>query len=181
MKIIKWFLIVSVSILVILFALFKFMQSQTKKASPEQTLVHNIDGTNVSVFYCRPFKKDREIFGALVPYGEVWRTGANEATTFSTDQDITIAGKPLPKGEYTMWTIPGESSWKVIFNSKSYGWGVDFNSKAAREPEFDVLEVEVPVQQLPSVQEQFTITFEETSPMAMTLAWDQTKIALPIN
>jgi hypothetical protein len=69
------------------------------------------------------------IFGGLVPYGEVWRTGANEATTFTTNQDLLVDGSFLAAGKYTLWTIPGPESWKVIFNSKMYPWGIDTDKK----------------------------------------------------
>src|SRR5688572_21647276 len=94
----KWFLIVVVSLGVILFAFFKVMQYQTKKASPEETAEYKNNGKDIKVEYCSPSKRGREIFGSLVPYNEVWRTGANEATTFETATDLTISGKKLPAG-----------------------------------------------------------------------------------
>ena len=79
----------------------------------------------LDVFYCSPSKKGRKIFGELVPYGEVWRTGANEATTFTTNKDLIIDGKKLVTGNlYSIWTIPEEDSWTIIFNNKMYNWGV---------------------------------------------------------
>jgi hypothetical protein len=114
----------------------------------------------------------------LEPYGKVWRTGANEATTFTTNKDLTIGGKNLPAGKYTLWTIPNKEKWTVIFNSKMYSWGVSFGG-ASREAAADVLQVEVPVETLPAVQEQFLISFDEAVP-AMVLAWDMTKITVPL-
>src|SRR6056297_2810384 len=89
-------------------------KTNTKSYSPEDTVTYQKDDLTLEVFYNRPYKKDRQIFGGLVPYGEVWRTGANEATTFFTSKDILVDGSLLPAGEYTLWTIPMESSWKVI-------------------------------------------------------------------
>jgi len=180
MKFLKWAGIVLGSLLIIFFVAFKVLQSQTKKHSPEDTVEHVQGDTELSVFYNRPYKKDRVIFGELVPYDKVWRTGANEPTTFTTNRDLTIGGKTLPAGEYTLWTIPGPDEWTVIFNGEQYGWGVNFSGEASRNPESDVLQVQVPVEQLNSVVEQFTIAFEENPQLAMTLAWDQTKITVPM-
>lgn len=177
-KVLKWVLIVLVALIVIGFAGFQYLTYQTKQASPEDTVAYSEGGLEMEVYYNRPSKKDRVIFGELVPYGEVWRTGANEATTFETNQDLTINGKTLPAGKYTLWTIPGQQSWEVIFNSKMYGWGVNFNAQASREAEHDVLSVEVPVENLGSPVELFTIAFEAGP--ALTLSWDQTKVSVPL-
>ena len=138
-------------------------------------------GLKVKVFYNRPYKKGRDIFGDLVPYGEVWRTGANEATTFEVNKDILIDGTLLKSGTYTLWTIPNPDSWKVIFNEKMYTWGIDLTTKeAARDPEYDVLTLEVPVNKNLSPIEQFTIYFDDQQNLnVMFLAWDQTVIAIP--
>ena len=92
---------------------------QTKKQSPEQNITYHQGDLKLNVFYCSPIKKNRVIFGELIPYGKVWRTGANEASTFSTNKDLMIDGKSLAKGVYTLWTIPNENSWQIIFNSKT--------------------------------------------------------------
>lgn len=178
-KFLKWAAVIIGSLAILLFIAFKFLQSNTKKGSPEATVAFVDGGKNVAVTYCRPSKKGREIFGGLVPYGEVWRTGANEATTFTTKNELVIDGKLLPAGEYTLWTIPNVETWTVIFNGKQYSWGVSLDGIASREPEFDVLQVEVPVQTLGAVMEQFTISFNDSIP-AMELAWDKTKVAVPL-
>jgi len=178
-KKLKWIAGIIGILAVLLFVAFKIMQANTKKASPEDTVLYQKDGTEVSVFYCQPSKKGREIFGGIVPFGQVWRTGANEATTFTTNKSLTIAGKVLPAGKYTLWTIPNKENWKVIFNSKEYGWGVSFGGVASREAAADVLEVEVPVEALATSQELFTISFDEAAP-AMILAWDTTKVSVPL-
>lgn len=172
--------IAGVLILLVLVGLF-FQRNFTKAHSPEDIVLYEGDSLELEVFYNRPYKKERVIFGELVPYGEVWRTGANEATTFTTNQDLLVDGSYLPAGKYTLWTIPGEETWKVIFNSKMYPWGIDTEKKAYREPEFDALVLEVPVQNMNSVMEQFSIYFERANDMViMNLAWDQTKVTLPL-
>ncbi|MDX2284759.1 MAG: DUF2911 domain-containing protein [Bacteroidia bacterium] len=179
-KILRWSLIVLGGLVVLLFIAFKVMQSQTKKASPERNVAIAQDSREINVFYNSPSKRGREIFGALVPYGKVWRTGANEATTFTTSAALRIGGKELPAGTYTLWTIPGESSWTVIFNSKSYPWGVNMKSEAAREAEFDVLQAEAPVEPLAEPVEMFDITFDNSSGLAMVMTWDKVRVRLPI-
>lgn len=177
-KFLKWTGVVVGVLAVVLFIAFKFLQANTKKASPEMVADYKKGGTEISVFYCSPSKKGREIFGGLIPYGTVWRTGANEATTFTTNKALTIGGKTLPAGKYTLWTIPNKDQWSVIFNSKMYGWGVSLKGIASREADADVLQIDVPVETLSASQEQFSITFDEATP-AMNLAWDMTKVSVP--
>ena len=153
----------------------------TKSYSPEDTVIFEKDGLHLEVFYNRPYKKNREIFGGLVPFNEVWRTGANEATTFETNKDILVDGSLLKAGKYTLWTIPGKESWKVIFNSEMYPWGITADELPSRQAEYDVLTVEVPVHQLKQVEEQFTINFRENFGMVdLNLFWDKTLIKVPI-
>ncbi len=179
-KFLKWFLIIVIGLGVVLFIAFKVLQSNTKKFSPEEEIAFVQNDLAIDVFYNRPSKKDRQIFGGLVPYGEVWRTGANEATTFTTNSDIMVNGKKLAKGEYTLWTIPNPRTWQVIFNGQSYGWGVNFDGVASREAEYDILNVAIPAEETEEVVEQFTITIEEGTPIIMKLAWDKTVINVPI-
>lgn len=164
----------------LLFGAFRYLQSQTKKASPESTLSFEAGGSSIEVFYNRPSKKGRAIFGELVPFGKTWRTGANEATTFSTSGPLSIGGQTLPAGKYTLWTVPEADRWTVIWNSKMYPWGVSMKGEASREAEFDVLKAEVPVKTLPEPVEMFTIAFEQDSIAFMTLSWDRTQVRVPI-
>ncbi|XLS28146.1 DUF2911 domain-containing protein [Flavobacteriaceae bacterium M23B6Z8] len=159
------------------------MKKQTKKKSPETTIYYQENGYDLSLYYNRPSMRGRKIFGELVPYGEVWRTGANEATAFNTSKDLEIAGKSLPAGTYTLWTIPGKETWQVIFNSKSYDWGVALKGtsiKASREADYDVLNIQVPVKSLDKPVEQFTMAFEPENGLALTLTWENTKLEIPI-
>ncbi|MFD0861436.1 DUF2911 domain-containing protein [Sungkyunkwania multivorans] len=181
-KFLKW----TVGILIVLFLLFQFviwpfvLKPSTKKHSPEQTITQTIGDSDITVYYNRPFKKGRKVFDSLVPYGKVWRTGANEPSTFETTEDLIVGGEPLPAGKYSLWTIPNKDSWEVIFNNKMYDWGVTFSSggsETPREPEADVANVIVATQQLTSPVEQFTITLEGN---ALNLMWDRTKVSVPI-
>jgi hypothetical protein len=168
-------------LLVVVAVVLFFQEYSTKAHSPEELVVYQEQSLELEVFYNRPYKKDRVIFGGLVPYDEVWRTGANEATTFTTSQDLLVDGSFLAAGKYTLWTIPGPDSWKVIFNSKMYPWGIDKDKKPSREPEFDALVLEVPVRELDSTLEQFTIYFDNKNELiSLNFAWDQTLVSVPI-
>ena len=168
-------------LIVAVIAGFYIMKANTKKYSPEDLVVYEQDSLKIEVFYNRPFKKGREIFGELIPYEEVWRTGANEATTFKTNQDLTIEGSELKAGKYTLWTIPNETSWIVIFNENMYSWGVNFSDgKASRIETFDALKVEVPISKNLKSIEQFSIYFDEQfGTINMFLAWDD--IVVPVS
>ncbi|WP_209405931.1 DUF2911 domain-containing protein [Pseudozobellia sp. WGM2] len=185
MKILKWTLLISVILgLLFVFVLEPYMKEQTKTHSPEVTRTYQKNEFNISVNYSSPSKKEREIFGNLVPYGMVWRTGANEPTTFATETNIRIAEKSLPAGTYSLWTIPGEDTWSVIFNKNIPDWGVTVLSggkETSRRPEDDVLTVEVPKEELRNTIEKFTIDFEDNGELFMFFAWDRTKVKIPIN
>ncbi len=106
MKIFNAILTVAVLVVVGYFVNERFLNiPEAKRASPEDMVEYVNEDLRIDVFYCQPSKRGREIFGELVPFGEVWRTGANEATTFETSIDLTIGGKVLPAGKYTLWTI----------------------------------------------------------------------------
>lgn len=160
---------------------YSIWKSDTKNYSPEETVTYRNDNLLVEVFYNRPYKKGRKIFGSLVPFQEVWRTGANEATTFETNRPIKVDGSFLKAGKYTLWTIPGKESWKVIFNDKMYAWGIELSTEeAARDPESDVLTLEAPVQETAKSLEQFSIYFTEEHQLnQMHLAWSNTLISIP--
>ncbi len=152
-----------------------------KRLSPKDTVEFKLNDLKLKVFYNRPSKRNREIFGGLVPYDKVWRTGANEATTFETNKALKIGNDSLPVGEYTLWTIPNPDSWRVIFNSKQYPWGVNDAMIPMREAKFDVIDIEIPVESIPDIVEQFTIAFDNsTDNLSLTLAWDTIKIVIPL-
>ena len=128
--------------------------------------------------------KGRVIFGDLVPYDTVWRTGANEPTTFTTGTPIKILNNELPAGTYSLWTKPGPKNWTVMFNEEVPEWGVTLLSmgkETARNPEKDVVEVDILSKSLASPQEQFTIAFQDTGLLHLALSWDETIILVPIS
>lgn len=151
------------------------------RLSPKDTVEFKLNDLKLEVFYNRPSKKGREVFGALVPYDKVWRTGANEATTFETNKNLMIDGIYVPTGKYSIWTVPNDSTWKVMLNTKEYAWGVDEQMQPLWDPNYDLLEIDVPVETLEKVVEQFTIAFDNsTDDLKLTMAWDKTKIAVPL-
>ena len=185
MKFLKW-LLIAVVVLVLAFFLFgkSYLTEQTKKNSPQKTATYDKNGMDLSVNYSSPLKKDSVIFGELVPYDRVWRTGANEPTTFITATNISVGGKSLPSGSYALWTIPGKENWTIIFNSEIPEWGVTIFSggkETTRNPETDIVQISVPVQQLAQTIESLSINFDEKEQLYLSLSWDKTKVSVPIN
>lgn len=128
------------------------------------------------VLYSRPQKQGRKIFGELVEYGKVWRLGANEATEIELYKDVKIGGKKVPKGRYTLYAIVYESTWTMILNKDTDTWGAfKYDSKK------DVLRTDVPVQKTDEAAESMSMWFDKTSSgISLTVAWEQTKVSLPI-
>ena len=178
-------LILFVGLLVVLLLVGAiFWWYNTKSYSPENSVTFQDGDLKIVVSYNRPYKKGRSIFGALVPYGKTWRTGANEATVFETNQDLYLDGKKLDKGIYSLWTVPGPQQWQVIFSTTIPPWGIDVmkNGEAARDPEASEITVEVPVMNSPKEIEQFTITLEKVNDsMELVLMWDRTLVAVPLS
>jgi hypothetical protein len=175
------FSLIGIAVIAAIVAFIGFMQlKNTKSFSPEEEVEFEQGDLTIKVFYNRPSKKGREIFGGLVPYDAIWRTGANEATTFETNKDLTIEGETLKAGKYSLWTIPRETTWTIIFNSEHGQWGVNSKGDPNHNPELDVLRVDVHAVQQEQVFEQFTIAFEDTGEDAeMVLIWDKTLVSVP--
>jgi hypothetical protein len=170
----KW-LKITAGIIVLLLIAFFALRTWTKSYSPEaqEKIVKN--GFSAEVTYCRPSKKGRVIFGEVVPYGKVWRTGANEATVIQLGQDTDIAGSILPKGNYSLWTIPDRQEWTIIFNRETGQWGTNYNA------EEDVLKVKVPASRSDEPVEMFTISFKSSgNEVQMLLSWENTIVAVPM-
>ncbi|MEM8887687.1 MAG: DUF2911 domain-containing protein [Bacteroidota bacterium] len=154
----------------------------TRNHSPKSTAEFSKDGLDMSVVYCRPYKKGRLIFGssadgALQPYGEYWRMGANEATQIKINQTVNFGGQELAAGEYVVYAVPGESNWTIGLNSELGRWGA-----FEVDHELDIMQVEVSPGTAASEFEQFTIEFEEvdSATVHMNLMWDKTKVPVPI-
>ena len=175
------FSLIGIAVIAAIVAFIGFIQlKNTKSFSPEDEVIFTQGDLRIKVFYNRPSKKGRQIFGGLVPYNQVWRTGANEATTFETNKDLQIEGNTLRAGKYSLWTIPRETTWTIIFNSEYGQWGLNSKGEANRNPERDVLKVDLHALQQEREFEQFTIAFEKTGEDAeMVLMWDTTLVSVP--
>lgn len=145
--------------------------------SPTQTLKQQFALSAVEVTYSRPAKKDRTIMGDLVPYGKLWRTGANSATRIKFGEDVKLNGQPVAAGEYALYTVPSQNGWEIVLNKGLKNWGVDGYKK-----EDDVLRFETEIQELPFPIESFMILFENVMPTSMTMmmAWDKTLVPIQI-
>jgi hypothetical protein len=168
------------TVVVVLFALTLCLtasaqQDKSKRPSPPaQAQCKFSDGKTISVDYSSPRMKGRKIFGDLVPYGQVWRTGANEATTFVTNTGVTAGGRDIPAGNYTIFTVPDQSKWTLIVNKHTGEWGIPYkyeSEELARIP-MSVAKTSGPV-------EDFTIAFDQGgSSCTMKISWEETEASV---
>jgi hypothetical protein len=144
--------------------------------SPRDSLVAQLGGATVSVAYGRPAARGRQIFGNVVPWGEVWRTGANQATVLRTDRDLTIGGTPVPAGSYTLFTLPAADGWQLIVNRQADQWGTQ------HDPAQDLARIPMRRESLAERVEQFTISLEDQGGGrgVLHLAWDNTRASVPV-
>lgn len=147
-------------------------QKTKKILSPKDSVaVKTASGVHLKITYGRPSLRGREIT-AIVPFGQVWRTGANEATVFQIDQDVTIAGKALPAGKYSLYTIPGEQNTTLIFNKTWNQWGTKYDQST------DFLRVDVPTKMSPDKVEQLTIKAAKSG--HVTILWSNWDIEFTV-
>jgi hypothetical protein len=149
---------------------------RTPQPSPGQTIKQDFGISSVELTYSRPGMKGRKIFGDLVPYGKVWRTGANMATVLKLNDDVTIGGQLLKAGQYALYTVPGPDEWEVIINKGYEKSGTEYDQKE------DVLRFKVKPSKLDAPLETFTMQFENIKPGSMDLhiMWEKTDVAVPI-
>src|ERR1700682_2040602 len=143
---------------------------KSKRPSPPAQAACTLpDGKTITVDYSSPRAKGRKIYGGLVPYGEVWRAGANEATTFLTTAALTVGEKDVPAGSYTIFVVPNEDKWTLIISKKTGEWGIPYPGEAE-----DVARVDMKVSSLPSPVENFTISFaQDGSECKLQLDWEK--------
>jgi hypothetical protein len=164
-----------ITLLFLVFALIQItsVSAQDKKAlSPKETVKAKAGGANVEIVYSRPSARGRTMLGGNEPYGQVWRTGANEATTIEFDKAVKIEGKDLPAGKYALFTIPGEKEWTIIFNKEHKQWGA-YNYKEKE----DALRVTVPAKKTKSFVETFTVGVEKDE---VTMAWENAEASFKV-
>jgi len=143
--------------------------------STRDTARATLGGAELWVDYSRPQKRGREIFGNVVPWNTVWRTGANAATQLSTSADLVIGGATVPAGKYTLWSLPTPSGWTLIINKQTGQWGTVY------DPAQDLVRVDAKVETVAAPVEQFVIAFEPgAAPTAVTFTWDKTRVSVPV-
>ena len=156
---------------------FTDAQLNTPQPSPTTSVKQNFGLSNIELSYSRPSMKGRKIFGDLVPYGKVWRTGANNATTISFGDEVTIGGKKIPAGKYGLVTIPDNKNWAIIISKQT-----DITGPAGYKEENDIVRVNATPKKLDSKVETFTMEFSNISPSKcdLEISWDNTMVSLPI-
>jgi len=141
-----------------------------KPLSPPAKAEATLNGKKVTIDYSAPSKRNRVIMGELVPYGKVWRTGANAATTLTTAADLMIGTLHVPKGSYTLYTIPGENEWTLIVNKQTGQWGTNYDAAQ------DLGRVKMTVTPVKDTVETFVIGIDKT----LTLTWENTRAQVPV-
>lgn len=152
-------------------------QLKTPAPSPAQNVKQDFGLSSIELAYCRPVMKGRKIFGDLVPFGNVWRTGANAATTLTFGDEVTIGGKKIPAGKYGLLTIPDKNLWTIIISKQT-----NVNSPSLYKPEEDVVRVTAKPVALPISVESFTISFHDIKPESckIYIAWDKTAVSFSV-
>lgn len=145
-------------------------QSGKAAPSPAEIATVSLQGKSITVKYGAPSMRGRKIVGALVPYGKVWRTGANDATSFTTNTALKIGDASIPAGTYTLFTLPGEQQWVLILNKQTGQWGLEYHQ------EQDLARIPMKSSTLASPQEKMSITFENTkgNSTEMHIKWENT-------
>jgi hypothetical protein len=139
--------------------------------SPHDTVSATVDGAKVSITYGRPYMRGRKIVGGLVPFGRVWRTGADESTTLISDAPLVIGGAAVPAGKVSLYTLPSAQGWKLIINKQTGQWGTEYNEAQ------DLARVDMVTKTLAAPVDQFTIKIEGGQ---IRMAWEQTELSVPI-
>lgn len=147
-----------------------FAQEPKKPLSPPAKAEATLNGKKITIDYSAPSKRNRVIMGGLVPYGKVWRTGANAATTLTTETDLMIGSLHVPKGTYTLYTIPDAKQWTLIVNKQTGQWGTEYNQDQ------DLGRVKMTVVPTKDTVETFVIGIDKT----LTMTWENTKAWVPV-
>ncbi len=153
------------------------MSSTIWAQSPSATATGKAGGATITVNYNSPFVKGRKIFGGLVPYDQVWRAGANKATTIATDKAISLGGKDLAAGTYSIYITPGEKEWTFIINSQTGQWGVNNDGTTTRDAAKDVIKVAAASSKTASLVESLVYAVDDKG---LSVKWENTQVLVPI-
>ena len=148
-----------------------------EKPIPAATATGKIGDATITINYSSPAVKGRKVWGELVPYDKVWRAGANQATVFETDKAITVEGKQLPAGKYSLFAVPGEKEWQFIFNSETGQWGTKRTGEANRDPAKDVLTVTAKPAASSTMNERLLY---EVNGKGVTFKWENLEVPLAV-
>lgn len=150
-------------------------QDKSKRPSPPaQAQCKLPDGKTITTDYSSPRAKGRQIFGGLVPYNEVWRTGANEATTFVTTANLSVEGKDVPAGSYTIFTVPAQDKWTLIINKKTGEWGIPYHYESD-----ELVRVPMQVGKTSGPVENFTINYDQSGGgCTLQISWENTQASV---
>jgi hypothetical protein len=156
---------------------FLAQQDKSKRPSPPAQATFDLGGgKTITIDYSSPRAKGRKIYGGLVPFGEVWRTGANEATTFVTNADLVVGGTTVPAGNYTLFSVPGKDKWQLVLSKKTGEWGTQYPGASN-----DLARIDMKVSTLPAAVENFTIAFEKAGMGAtLNIDWETTRASVAI-
>jgi DUF2911 family protein len=165
------------TLVVLAVATLALAQDRSERPSPPAKAACKFsDGKSITVDYSSPRAKGRKIYGGLVPYGEVWRTGANEATSFVTTADLTVGGKDIPAGSYTIFTVPTADKWTLIINKKTGEWGIPYKYESD-----ELARVDMSASKTAGPVENFTISFHEMgNGCHMYLDWENTRATIEL-
>ena len=168
-----------VSILFLIMALQGAAQITHPKASPFSLVEQEVGLSKITVQYSRPAIKGRTVFGQLVPYGRIWRVGANESTKITFDTDVKVLGNSLAKGTYALYAFPQKETWEIVFHNNTTHWG---DGRTNYDPAEDALRITVIPEKIPYFQENFLIAFDNIThnSLDMIWMWENTKVIVPI-
>lgn len=155
-----------------------FAFGQKQQASPRDSVSGTVAGATIKINYGSPAVRGRKIWGALVPYDKIWRTGANQATIFETSKAITVGGKSLPAGKYSLYTEPGEKEWKIILNSQTGQWGIKMDGSTTDDASKDVVVTTAKPMKSSSFNEHMTFKLNEHG---FVLLWENLAVPVSIN
>jgi len=167
-------------IVLLLITQFAVAQIQHPKASPFSTIEQEVGLSKISIAYSRPAVNGRTIFGDLVPYGRIWRVGANASTKITVDAEVKVMGNSLPPGTYALYAFPEADQWEIVFHANTTHWG---DGRTAYDSKEDVFRITVTPEKVSHFQENFLISFDKITHNALSMiwSWEHTKIEIPIS